>query len=407
DVASMAALGVGAGLLLPVLVLAAQSVSPPPDVGVVTAAAIYVRQLGACVGVGAFGALSATVAPQRAFSYAVPAMAVAAVLALLLQEQPLPGAGAVAVISLPGQKAGSDDAGASRSAASPSYDETSYDETSHERSGVKQGSRFDPTTHLQDDQDEHRKDIRVRVRQADGRPVPGVVLTLCDLAGSELGRSVALGDGVYVLAAPDTGAYLVIASVQGYHPRAQVIGVREPQTEMELDLFGESGTYGVVRSGTGDPVTGATVALADPLGEVVARASTGMDGAFALADLRPGAYTLAVSALGYRPTARAVRIPDTGRVRQDVELVGGGHLHGTIRGIAGNPLRDARVTLVDAWGRVARVTASGPSGHYRFAEVAEGDYTVVASMYPPAANRVHVAGGQQHQHDVELSYSDV
>jgi hypothetical protein len=100
-------------------------------------------------------------------------------------------------------------------------------------------------------------------------------------------------------------------------------------------------------------------------------------------------------------------VPDATRVRHDVELVGGGQLHGTVRNMKGQPLADAKITLLDSRGRVVRVTASGPSGHYRFDDIAEGTYTLVASMYPPTASGVYIVSGRNHQHDVELSYPDV
>jgi len=93
-------------------------------------------------------------------------------------------------------------------------------------------------------------------------------------------------------------------------------------------------------------------------------------------------------------------------LRDELMLVGGGHLHGTVRGRTGDPLPDARVSLVDSWGRVVRVTASGPNGQYRFEELPEGEYTLVATMYPPVASGVQVTAGHKHQHDVELAFPE-
>jgi MFS family permease len=415
---AMAGLGVGAGLLVPVLVVAVQNALPTRVTGVGTALVIGTVQVGAVVGTVGFGAFDAARLARgqgpSVFAYGVPVLAVAVVLAILLTEVPLQRhlAGEASrrrgqgdeprmTISLPGQPTDrgrfATDQGRVRDPveAGRSTDDSPAG-TSDEVGGDDQAT-----------DDETGGSIQVRVIQADGRTIPGVVLTLCDMAGREITRSVALGDGMYELTAPDLSAYLVIASAQAYLPHAQVIGVRDPRTFVEITLSGESGAYGTVCSAAGEPVNGATVTLANPLGEVVASAATGMDGSYALIDLLPGAYTMAVNALGYRPDAHAVRVPEQGRIRRDIELVGGGHLYGTIRGTTGNPLRDARVTLVDSWGRVARVTASGPSGHYRFAELAEGEYTLVATMYPPAASGVRVTGGQHHQHDIELTYPEL
>jgi hypothetical protein len=53
---------------------------------------------------------------------------------------------------------------------------------------------------------------------------------------------------------------------------------------------------------------------------------------------------------------------------------------------------------------VAGVAASGPDGGYSFENLPEGEYTVIAAGYPPAASRLKVAGGDQHSHDVELGH---
>ena len=248
--------------------------------------------------------------------------------------------------------------------------------------------------------------LRVRVQQTGGEPIPGVVLALCEPAGRQLDRSTTADGGHHELTAPAYGAYVLIARAKGYHPHAQAIDVRADLTRLELVLKGESGMYGVVRGAVDEPVAGAVISLSNARGEVVVNGSTAADGTYVLSDLVEGVYTLAVSAPGYRPAAQVVHVPDTGRIRQDVALVGGGHLHGTVRGRTGDPLPDARVSLVDSWGRVVRVTASGPNGQYRFEELPEGEYTLVATMYPPVASGVQVTAGHKHQHDVELAFPE-
>ena len=40
------------------------------------------------------------------------------------------------------------------------------------------------------------------------------------------------------------------------------------------------------------------------------------------------------------------------------------------------------------------------------ANLPEGDYTVIASGYPPAASRLRVTSGNPHTHDVELGHPE-
>ena len=67
---------------------------------------------------------------------------------------------------------------------------------------------------------------------------------------------------------------------------------------------------------------------------------------------------------------------------------------------------DARVVLLDPDGNVAAVTTTGPDGRYAFENLAESDYTVIASGYPPAASTLRVTSGQPHSHDVHLGYPE-
>lgn len=49
---------------------------------------------------------------------------------------------------------------------------------------------------------------------------------------------------------------------------------------------------------------------------------------------------------------------------------------------------------------------TGPDGAYSFENLPEGEYTVIASGYPPVASRLTVAAGQRHTHDVQLGYPE-
>jgi Carboxypeptidase regulatory-like domain len=79
---------------------------------------------------------------------------------------------------------------------------------------------------------------------------------------------------------------------------------------------------------------------------------------------------------------------------------------GTARAAAGAAIPDARVVLLDADGNVAAVARSGPDGTYSFENLPEGDYTVIASGYPPVASRLRVSSGEPHTHDVQLGHPE-
>jgi hypothetical protein len=78
-------------------------------------------------------------------------------------------------------------------------------------------------------------------------------------------------------------------------------------------------------------------------------------------------------------------------------------LAGTARTEGDRVVRDARITVLDAEGNVAAVARTDESGEYVLGDLPEGDYTVVASGYPPATSRLRLSGGES-RHDVRLGY---
>jgi uncharacterized surface anchored protein len=150
----------------------------------------------------------------------------------------------------------------------------------------------------------------------------------------------------------------------------------------------------------------ATATLTDGTGEVVGAQTTGADGRYLFEELVAGLYTLVVSAESYQPVAVGVTVPGTGRCEQDVALQGGSRLRGVATVGDGRAVPDARITLLDRQGNVVAMTTTDDTGEYAFTDLPEGDYTVIASGYPPVASALRVAGGDQGRHDVRLGHPE-
>ncbi|GAA3144315.1 MFS transporter [Streptomyces rameus] len=246
--------------------------------------------------------------------------------------------------------------------------------------------------------------VRGFVRGAESAPVPQAAVTLISLAGRQLGRSVAQADGSYALHAPGTGSYVLIASADGYQPQASTVVVGEDPLSYDILLSGTSGLTGVVRAaGSALPVKDAMVIVTDVRGDLLATAATGEQGDFALTDLVPGTVTVAVNASGFRPRALPVEVGATGVTRVEVDLDAGARLQGVVRAPHG-PLADARVTLVDQAGNVVGTATTGEDGAYAFTDLDGGDYTVIATGYPPVATALAVHGTGVDGHDIELAH---
>ncbi|MER6922234.1 carboxypeptidase regulatory-like domain-containing protein, partial [Streptomyces spiralis] len=246
--------------------------------------------------------------------------------------------------------------------------------------------------------------VRGFVRGAESAPVPQAAVTLISLAGRQLGRSVAQADGAYAVDAPGAGSYVLIASADGFQPQASTIVVNGEPVAYDILLSGTSGLTGVVRAvENGLPVKDAMVIVTDVRGDLLATGTTGEQGEFSFAELVPGAVTVAVNAVGYRPRALPVEVGGTGVTRVEIDLDSGAQLQGVVRAPHG-PLADARVTLVDAAGNVVGTATTGTDGAYAFTDLNSGEYTVIATGYPPVATALSVTGRGVDDHDIELAH---
>ncbi|MEV8295445.1 MFS transporter [Streptomyces rochei] len=246
--------------------------------------------------------------------------------------------------------------------------------------------------------------VRGFVRGAESAPVPQAAVTLISLGGRQLGRSVAQADGSYAVDAPGAGSYVLIASADGFQPQASTIVVNDEPVAYDILLSGTSGLTGLVRAvESGLPVKDAMVIVTDVRGDLLATAATGEAGDFAFTELVPGTVTVAVNAVGYRPRALPVEVGGAGVTRVEVDLQAGAQVQGVVRAPHG-PLADARVTLVDAAGNVVGTATTGADGAYAFTDLDAGEYTVIATGYPPVATSLTVAGPGADGHDIELAH---
>ncbi len=244
-----------------------------------------------------------------------------------------------------------------------------------------------------------------RMRDSRGTAVAGATLTLISSSGQQLGRAQSRADGYYELTAPAPGSYVLIASAEGRRPDASTVALADRPVSCDVTLAAMAGLAGTVaRAGDSAPVAEAQVSALDLRGEVLASAVTDPEGRFGLTELPEGEFTVAVSALGFHPTALPVRVSGSGITPLEVLLRPGVRLHGVVRVHDGRPIEDARVTLADARGNVVDTMTTGPDGSYSFGNLDEGSYTVVATGYGPTTTRVSVRGGDIDDVDLELGH---
>ena len=439
----MLVMGLGIGMMMQNLVLATQNQVAPADLGAASSVVTFFRSLGGAIGVSALGAvlgnrvthyvkdgladlgpegaalghggtggggipdLDALPAPLRTvmevayghgvadvFLYAAPAALVAFLLTLFIKEVALKN------------RAGNDDAPAEASTATESVEAATGTvpvtgaTDGHTSAAVPQGSVATKELTFQG------TPVRGVVRGAEGAPVARAAVTLISLGGRQLGRSVAQADGGYALDAPASGSYVLIASADGFQPQASTVVVGDEPLAYDILLAGTSGLSGTVRTAEGStPVHGAMVVVTDVRGDVLATGVSGDAGEFTFGELIPGSVTVAVTAAGFRPLALPVEVGGQGVTRLDVALRSGALVRGVVRAGSGRaPLNDARVTLIDAAGNVVATSTTGEDGVYAFTDLDAGEYSVIATGYPPVAGSLTVSGSGVDGHDIELAH---
>ncbi|WP_438489623.1 MFS transporter [Streptomyces sp. S186] len=250
--------------------------------------------------------------------------------------------------------------------------------------------------------------IRGTVRDSGGHPVPQAAVTLISVGGRQLGRTVTDADGGYALPTTGPGTYVLIGSAGARKPQALTVVVGAEPVVLDLTLSGAAGLSGEVREEKNDdPVPGALVVATDVRGEVVASGVVGQDGGFTFGELTPGSYTLAVSAERHRPSALQVEVAAGTRNWYEIRLTPGAQVRGTVRTVQGGAVNDARVTLLDPAGNVVGTATSGQDGAYVFTDLDSGEYTLIASGYPPAAAPLRLTASGQAECDIELSHDTV
>ncbi|MER6688962.1 MFS transporter [Streptomyces minutiscleroticus] len=453
----MALMGLGVGMMMQNLVLCTQNQVAPSDLGAASSVVTFFRSLGGAVGVSVLGSVMSTrishyaadtigqLSPQEQaaaakaagggsipdmdmlppgirewlesayghgiadiFLYVAPIAFLAFLVTVFIKEVPLRTSGALAQAAEAAAGTPSP-AGAPAAAQGPAQNEEKVPAVaaSVAQPGPEGTQRLAAVASAAPSEQQPASGgipVHGFVRGAESAPVPRAAVTLISLAGRQLGRSVAQADGAYTVDAPGTGSYVLIASADGFQPQASTIVVGDEPVAYDILLSGTSGLSGVVRDAeTGEPVAGAMVIVTDVRGDVLATGATGEKGEFVFAELVPGTVTVAVNAAGHRPQALPVEVGGTGVTAIEVALHAGAQVQGVVRAPHG-PLADARVTLVDAAGNVVGTATTGEDGAYAFADLDGGEYTVIATGYPPVATSVTVGGHGVDGHDIELAH---
>ncbi|MFW0787896.1 carboxypeptidase-like regulatory domain-containing protein [Gordonia sp. CPCC 206044] len=249
--------------------------------------------------------------------------------------------------------------------------------------------------------------IRGEVRRGDGTAIGEATITVIDPSGRQAARSVAHPDGTFVVQASGGGHYVLVVSADGFEPSALTITVGNSPVDVDVVLSSMAALSGTVTtSATGETVAKATVAVADHTGQITATAVTDADGRWEVAGLADGMYTVIVTAPGCDPVAETVTLSGTASATVDVVLRTAAELVGVITdgntGTDGAPVAHSQVALLNDSGEMAASALTDETGRYLFANLAPGDYTVIANGYAPVAATIDVEAGRVATHEFVL-----
>ena len=243
------------------------------------------------------------------------------------------------------------------------------------------------------------------VHRGDGTGLPGAVVTVTHLTGSQQGRATTDTDGRYRVGLPSGGQYLVVVMSGSLPPNAATVAVDGRPVRHDALLSGSSGVRGVVLDGDGTGVGGASVSLIDTEGDVRASGRSDRSGRFGLTGVPEGRYTLTGTAESYEPAAVGVEVPAAGTVECDLRLPQRARLTGrVVAAPEGEPVPRALATLIDAEGTVVGSTVSGVDGTFAFDGLPAGSYTLATSGYAPVARVVALEAGRVTHTDVEFGH---
>ncbi|MCA0987197.1 carboxypeptidase regulatory-like domain-containing protein [Guptibacillus algicola] len=242
--------------------------------------------------------------------------------------------------------------------------------------------------------------IQGTITDTSGASLPGSFVELTDVNGILVATITSDQNGEFLFSDIKVGQLNVKATAPDYGVSS--IGVIVEPAEIstvQLSLSQITGTItGVVTDTDGNPISNATVAVADATNTSVATVITNSDGTYTIPQLDPSEYTITASesSSGANVVSGTVIPGDESIV--DITLIPlGAVVQGTILDIGGEVVVGATVELrsVSPFGPIVSTVLTDSDGNYDFGTISNGTYTIVvtATNYGSESGSVLIEAG--------------
>jgi 5-hydroxyisourate hydrolase-like protein (transthyretin family) len=226
--------------------------------------------------------------------------------------------------------------------------------------------------------------VRV-IDAATSNPISGVVTNIFNETGIPITSGITDQNGIFTLQNVEEGTIVVSTVKPGYSNISQGSIIENgATTQVILAISLETGDIiGTISDINGVPLAGAVIQIIDATRAVVTTVLTQSDGAYRVLDLLPGIYTMIVSSRGFEQRSLSVFIEANETTVTNLPLA---FEPGNVEGVVTNAASGAFVAnssvelrLISPSGPVVASTLSDEQGRYRFSQVQNGNYTVVAT----------------------------
>ncbi|MED1864392.1 carboxypeptidase regulatory-like domain-containing protein [Fictibacillus nanhaiensis] len=252
--------------------------------------------------------------------------------------------------------------------------------------------------------------IRV-IDAATNNPISGVVTTIYNETGIPITSGITDQNGVFIQQKLEEGAKVISAIKDGYG-NLSLGGIIENgiTTEVVLALTLETGDLlGVISDFNGVSIAGAVIQILDATRAVVTTVLTQSDGAYKVLDLQPGIYTMIVSARGFEQRSLSVFIEGNETTITNLPLA---FEPGSVEGFVTNEVSglfiaraSVELRLISPSGPVVASTLTDEQGRYRFSQVRNGNYTIIATKqrFGNDSSGISIVSGETTFADLQLS----